>query len=120
MTSIKICRGHLVIVDFNPRVRTKPGKIRPAIVVQSDLVNDAGYPSTMVVPVTSQVIEEAGPLRLRLPRGTCGLDKDSDLLVGQLIAVANVSFKKDLGPLPGDLMQELEKRLGHLLDLKTV
>ena len=115
--TLKIVRGHLMIVDFNPRVHTKPGKIRPAVVVQSDLVNEAGYPSTIVVPLTSRVIEDAGFLRLRIPKGICGLDRESDLLIGQLIAVANVSFKKDLGPLPEELFQELESRLRSLLDL---
>ena len=46
---MKILRGHLYVVDFNPRIKTKPGKLRPAIVVQEDLINDAGYPSTIVV-----------------------------------------------------------------------
>ena len=47
---MEIKRGHVYIVDFNPRVRTKPGKLRPAVVLQSDLVNEAGYPSTIVIP----------------------------------------------------------------------
>ncbi len=117
---MKIIKGNLYIVDFNPRVHTKPGKVRPAVVVQSDLVNEADYPSTLVVPTTSKVIEEAGFLRLRLTRGICGLEKESDLLIGQLIAVANLSFKKDLGPLPRDLFQELQSRLVSLLDLWEV
>lgn len=114
---MKILKGHLYIVDFNPRVHTKPGKSRPAVVVQSDLVSEAGYPSTVVIPATSKIIEDAGFLRLHLPKGTCGLEKESDLLMGQLIAVANLSFKKDLGPLPHDLFQEVQSRLIALLDL---
>lgn len=115
---MKIHRGHCYIIDFNPRVHTKPGKIRPAVVVQSDLVNEAGYSSTLVIPTTSKVVEDAGFLRLLLPKGTCGLEKESDLLIGQLIAVANLSFKKDLGPLPAPLTEELDKRLLILLDLR--
>jgi mRNA-degrading endonuclease toxin of MazEF toxin-antitoxin module len=38
---MQIKRGHLYVVDFNPRVRTKPGKLRPALVMQSNLVNEA-------------------------------------------------------------------------------
>lgn len=114
---MKIFRGHLYIVDFNPRVHTKPGKIRPAVVVQSDLVNEAEYSSTIVVPTTSKVIDEAGFLRLRLPQGTCGLEKESDLLIAQLIAVANLSFRKHLGPMPLDLFTELQSRLRTLLEL---
>ncbi len=115
---MKILRGHLYLVDFNPRILTKPGKIRPAVVVQSDLVNEAGYPSTLVIPTTSKVIPDAGFLRLHLSKGLCGLNQASDLLIGQMIAVANVSIKKELGELPKPLISELNSRLLALLDLR--
>ena len=86
---MEIRRGHLYLVDFNPRIKTKPGKLRPAIVLQSNLVSEAGYPSTIVVPTTTHLVESAGVLRLRLRRGIGGIGRDSDVLIGQLIAVAN-------------------------------
>lgn len=39
---MQIKRGYLYVVDFTPRVRTKPDKLRPALVLQSNLVNEAG------------------------------------------------------------------------------
>ena len=86
---MEIRRGHVYIVDFNPRVKTKPGKRRPAIALQSDLVNQAGYLSTIVIPATTRLVEEAGILRLRVRKSQGGLLRDSDLLLGQLIVVAN-------------------------------
>jgi mRNA interferase MazF len=114
---MQIKRGHLYIVDFNPRVRTKPGKLRPALVVQSDLVNDAGYPSTIVIPTTSKLVEDPGILRFRLHKGTGSLDCDSDLLLGQLIAVANESFSREIGSLPGNMIEEVERRVRIILGL---
>ena len=64
---MQIKRGHLYVVDFNPRMRTKPGKLRPALVVQSNLVNEAGYPSTIVIPTTSKRLSRIILLR-RIPR----------------------------------------------------
>ncbi|MEK7351202.1 MAG: type II toxin-antitoxin system PemK/MazF family toxin [Nitrospirota bacterium] len=64
---MQIKRGHLYVVDFNPRMRTKPGKLRPALVVQSNLVNEAGYPSTIVIPTTSKLLARIILLR-RIPR----------------------------------------------------
>ena len=94
-----IKRGYLYIVDFNPRIRTKPGKLRPALVLQSDLVNEAGYPSTIVIPTTTRLVENAGILRFRLKKGQGGIARDSDLLLGQVIAVANESFRQEIGRL---------------------
>ena len=99
---MKIRRGHVYVVDFNPRVRTKPGKVRPAVVVQDDAVNEAEYPSTIVVPTTTRVVDTDTPMRLRMPAGIAGLDRDSDALLAQVIAVANESFRKELGVLPDD------------------
>lgn len=112
---MEIRRGHLYLVDFNPRIKTKPGKLRPAIVLQSDLVTQAGYPSTLVVPTTTQLVENAGLLRLRLKRGVAGIEHDSDVLVGQLIAVANESFKREIGTLPSTLLRDLEQRVRIVL-----
>ena len=114
---MRIRRGHLYVVDFNPRVKTKPGKIRPALVVQDDVVNEAGYPSTVVLPTTTSLVDTETPLRLRLPAGTAGLDRDSDVLVAQAIAVANESFRKELGSLPGDLADALDDKLRTVLGL---
>ena len=114
---MEIRRGHVYVVDFNPRVRTKPGKLRPAVALQSDLVSEAGYPSTIVIPTTTRLVEEAGILRLRVRRGQAGLVRDSDCLVGQLIAVANESFRREIGILPEGMMAELEGRVRIVLGL---
>jgi mRNA interferase MazF len=114
---MQIKRGHLYVVDFNPRVRTKPGKLRPALVVQSNLVNEAGYPSTIVIPTTSKLVEDPGILRYRLRKGDGALDCDSDLLLGQLIAVANESFCKEIGSLPESTIEEVERRVRIILNL---
>ena len=98
-------------------VRTKPSKLRPAVVLQSDLVNEAGYPSTIVIPTTTRLVEEPGILRLHLKKGQAGLERDTDFLLGQLIAVANASFRHEIGMLPGTIMRELENRVRIILSL---
>ncbi len=114
---MQIIRGRLYIVDFNPRIKTKPGKLRPALVLQSDLANEAGYPSTLVIPTTARLVENPGVLRLRVRKGQGSLGRDSDLLLGQLIAVANESFRQEIGTLPVPLMEEVENRIRIILSL---
>jgi len=112
-----IKRGHLYIIDFNPRIKTKPGKLRPALVLQSDLVNEAEYPSTIVMPTTTRLGENPGILRFRLKKGQGGVSRDSDLLLGQLIAVANESFRQEIGALPNPVMEDVESRIRIILNL---
>lgn len=114
---MEIKRGHLYVINFNPRVKTKPGKLRPAVVLQSDIVNEAGYPSTIVIPTTTRLVADPGILRLRIRKGIGGLAQESDLLLGQLIAVANESFRQEIGVLPDDLLDEMERRVRIILNL---
>ena len=79
-------RGEIWLADLNPRRGTKPGKTRPVLIIQAQALIDAGHPSTLIIPLTTQLIDDAEPLRLRVQaQGT--LRKDSDLLVDQLRAI---------------------------------
>jgi len=44
-------RGGIYLANFNPSKGTEPGKVRPCIVMQSNLLNEAGHPSTTVLPM---------------------------------------------------------------------
>jgi mRNA interferase MazF len=112
-----IKRGHLYIIDFNPRIKTKPGKLRPALVLQSDLINEADYPSTIVIPTTTRLVENAGISSLSAEKKARWRCHDSDLLLGQLIAVANESFREEIGTLPNTAVEELELRIRTFLSL---
>ncbi len=46
-----------------------------------------------------------------------GIERDSDVLIGQLIAVANDSFRREIGALPAALLRDLERRVRILLEL---
>lgn len=89
---------------------TEPGKIRPVVVVQTDLLNGT-HPSTVVCPVTSQVAREARVLRVHLAKGTSGLREDSELLVDQVRAIDNRRFKKHLGRLTDHQKERLLENL---------
>ena len=80
-------------------------------------LNQANYPSTIVIPATTRLVEAAGILRLRVRKEQGGLLRDSDFLIGQLIAVANESFRQEIGVLPEALMVELEGRVRIILGL---
>jgi mRNA interferase MazF len=89
-------RGEVWLADLDPRRGTEPGKRRPVLIVQSQALLDADHPSTIVIPLTSTLIDDAEPLRIRFPR-TGRLSQDSDLLVDQLRAIDNRRLV--LGPL---------------------
>ena|SRR3990167_8243035 len=92
----KIKQGEVWLANLNPRRGTEPGKSRPVLIVQSQTLLDIQHPSTVIIPLTTKLIDEAEPLRLRM-KARDKLEKDSDLLVDQLRAIDNKRLKD--GPL---------------------
>ena len=103
---MKIKRGGLYIADLNPTMGTEAGKLRPAVVVQNDLLNESDHPSTWIVPCTTRVTP-SNILRVHLPKGCAGNDKDCDVMVDQSRAIDNRRFKKYLGDIPPLLFEEV-------------
>lgn len=80
--------GEIWLANLNPGRGTEPGKVRPVLILQNQALLDANHPSTLIVPLSTNLVEDAEPLRLRIIAGR-GLDKDSDLLVDQIRAIDN-------------------------------
>lgn len=110
-------QGDIWIANLNPRRGTEPGKTRPVLVVQAQALLDAGHPSTLVVPLTTNLIDDAEPLRVRVPSSR-GLRQDSDLLVDQLRAIDNKRLVKGpLARLDEDAMNRVKNAMREILDL---
>lgn len=80
--------GEIWLANLNPGRGTEPGKVRPVMLLQNQALLDAGHPSTLIIPLTTNLVDDAEPLRLRIQAGK-GLDKDSDLLIDQVRAIDN-------------------------------
>jgi mRNA interferase MazF len=110
-------RGELWLANLNPRRGTEPGKTRPVLVVQAHALIDAGHPSTLIIPLTTNLIEDAEPLRIRV-QAQSSLRRDSDLLIDQLRAIDNRFFVKGpLSRLDAATMERVAAALREVLDL---
>lgn len=111
---MKIEQYDLWLANLNPGKGTEPGKTRPVVVVQTDLLNDF-HPSTLICPVTSYVNTELHLLRVHLPKS--GLDKPSDILVDQIRAIDNKRLIKRLGKLNRKQVEALKRNIRIVLDV---
>jgi mRNA interferase MazF len=102
------------LADLNPSRGTEPGKTRPVVIIQTDLLNDF-HPSTIICPITSKVNLEIVLLRVHLKKEQ--LDKPSDILVDQIRAIDNERLIKKIGKLTKDQIHKLKSNLQIVLDL---
>ena len=64
---MKIKKFNVYSADLNPKYGTEPGKVRPVVVVQTDLLNDS-LPSTVICPITTNMVPRASLLRVHLKK----------------------------------------------------
>ena len=102
------------LADLNPTVGTEPGKTRPVVIIQTDLLNET-HLSTIVCPITTNVKPELEILRIHLKKSQ--LPKLSDVLVDQPRAIDNKRFIKLLGRLTSVQATQLKENLKVVLDL---
>jgi mRNA interferase MazF len=112
---VRARRGVLYLADLNPRVGTEPGKVRPVLVVQTDLLNEAGHPSTWILPCTTRLTGE-NLLRVVLPRGIAGNREECEVMVDQSRAIDNRRLVRALKPLPKSILAEVVEKLHRLGD----
>ncbi len=112
--ALEIRKGSVYVADLNPRFGTEPGKVRPVVVIQTDLINGF-HPSTIVCPLTTKVDPTAKYLRVHLSAKESGLEKPSDALVDQIRAIDNRRLKKCIGNISRRAQKELTERLKLLL-----
>ena len=84
----KIKQGEIWLANLNPSKGTEPGKTRPVLIIQAQALLDITHPSTLIIPLTTQLVEDAAPLRIRV-RAQDKLALDSDLLIDQIRAIDN-------------------------------
>jgi mRNA interferase MazF len=110
-------RGQVWWANLNPGSGTEPGKIRPVLILQNKALLEARHPSTIVIPMTTNLVEDAEPLRIRISSQGL-LEKDSDLLIDQARAIDNQRLiKGPLLQLDEDSLQEIEKALIEILGI---
>src|SRR3989339_548773 len=108
MTTIK--QFDIWVADLNPRVGTEAGKVRPVLVVQTDLLN-AHHPSTIICPITTNIYEESEILRVHLKRGIGGVSTNCSIMIDQIRSIDNIRLKKKIGTLPFALAERIKENL---------
>jgi mRNA interferase MazF len=105
------------IADLNPTIGTEPGKIRPVIIIQTDLLNKH-HPSTIICPITTNIRKEIEILRIHLKKGCCGLEEGCDIMMDQVRAIDNKRLIRKVGNIPVELVNKVKNNLKIMFDLE--
>jgi len=111
-----VCKGEIWLANLNPqRKANEVAKVRPVLVFQGNALNRTEYPTVIVIPLTTQLIENAEPLRYRISARQ-HLKSDSDLLVAHIRAIDKSRLIEKLAELRVEELRQVQMLLDEILE----
>ena len=103
-------RGEIYYADLSPVVGSEQGGIRPVLIVQND-VGDRHSPTVIAAAITSQKDKAKLPTHISVQAATCGLTKDSIVLLEQIRTIDKRRLKDRMGALDPPSMTRVDNAL---------
>ncbi len=114
MMSVK--RGEIYYADLSPVVGSEQGGIRPVLIVQNDIGNKHS-PTVIAAAITSKKEKSALPTHISVQASSCGLAKDSVVLLEQVRTLDKRRLKERMGELDDSAMAQVNSALSTSLGL---
>lgn len=116
--NMQVKQYEIWIADLSPQIGTEPGKARPVVIVQTNLLNKVFHPSTIICPLTTNIQIDSEILRVHLKKGIANLNENCDVMVDQIRAIDNKRLVKKVGILPTDIIIKIKENLATMIDLE--
>ncbi len=102
------------MANLNPQRKKEVGKIRPVLVIQNDILFENGYPTTLIMPLTTDLVDGSYPLRYRITKRE-KLKEDSDVLIAHVRAIDNARFIEYLARVTPKELEEILQSLDVII-----
>lgn len=96
-------RGEIYYADLSPVVGSEQGGIRPVLIVQNDIGNKHS-PTVIAAAITSKKEKSRLPTHIPVTAQSCGLSKDSVVLLEQVRTLDKRRLKERMGELDSNSM----------------
>ena len=112
-------RGEIWWCDFGVPVGSEPGYKRPSLVIQNNKLNDTRLATTIVLPITSNLMFKDIQGNVFLPSNISKLSKDSIILAHQIICVSKeVLIEKVSNLTNSGVIKSIEEELLFVLGME--
>ena len=103
-------RGEIYYADLSPVVGSEQGGVRPVLIVQNDVGNKHS-PTVIAAAITSQREKAKLPTHIELRAASCGLSRDSVVLLEQIRTIDKRRLKERMGELDAPAMSQVNNAL---------
>ena len=110
-------RGEIWLVDFGIPQGSVAGYRRPAVVLQNDDFNKSNIGTSVVVPLTSNLILADYTPNVIIPKKASKLSKDSVAVIPLVTALDKNSFIEKISKMPANYLKMVCKGVIEVLEL---
>ena len=103
-------RGEIYYADLSPVVGSEQGGIRPVLIIQNDVGNRYS-PTVIAAAITSQRDKAKLPTHIELSAQSCGLQKDSIVLLEQVRTIDKKRLRERMGEITPETMNSINSAL---------
>ena len=105
-----IHRGEIYYADLSPVVGSEQGGMRPVLIVQNDVGNKHS-PTVIAAAITSKMDKAKLPTQIAVNASSCGLAKNSVVLLEQIRTIDKTRLKERMGELDTGSMSAVNSAL---------
>lgn len=103
-------RGDIYYADLSPVVGSEQGGLRPVLIVQND-VGNRHSPTVIAAAITSKQDKAKLPTHIPLGAQSCGLSRDSVVLLEQIRTLDKKRLREKMGTLDNGSMSAVNSAL---------
>ena len=95
---------------------SEPGKRRPVLIIQNDIINRSNIRTIICAVVTSNMNQAQVPGNILLEKSITGLDKTSVVNFSQIITVDKTRFSEQVSMLPKNYITRINESIRYIFN----
>jgi len=113
-------RGELWWADFGIPFGSEPGYKRPVIIIQNDFFNRSNINTTIVIPLTTNMILADAPGNIILTKKESKLKKDSVITISQIEVIDRQRLVEKITKMDKTILEKIEYSIMFVLGIKKI
>jgi len=113
-------RGELWWADFGIPFGSEPGYKRPVLIIQNDFFNKSKINTTIVIPLTTNLILADAPGNILITKNESKLKKDSVITISQIEVIDRQRLIEKITKIDRAIIESVENNILFVLGIRKV
>ncbi|MDR1231766.1 MAG: type II toxin-antitoxin system PemK/MazF family toxin [Spirochaetaceae bacterium] len=115
-------RGELWWADYGIPYGSEPGPgyRRPVIIIQNNLFNNSRIKTTVVVPLSTNLLLADVPGNIFIGKKDSGLTKDSVIIISQIGVIDKERLLEKVSKINRETMEKIENNIMYIIGIKIM